>query len=208
MATFPANKIEIQLFDPNSRPLVRLFRHDGMDWNPPDPKYRQLRVDPPDGFKHRFAVLYTGDSLASVAMECRVLQAAGHDDSFKWSRDLAGQYRVVRYAFSEPAIFIPIDGNNRDALGLSWRGGRLNNSYEPFQKVALELHERFGKIVHGLTWQSFHRQQLGRVFAIWHEHKASIGLNIVSPKPYSRLLDDVEWSDFLKDNPDIEEIDK
>ncbi|UUF03352.1 RES domain-containing protein [Xanthomonas hortorum] len=196
------------MLDPNSRPLVRLFRYDGMEWDPPDVKFRKLRVDPPDGFKDQFAVLYTADTLPAVAMECRVLQVSALDDSFKWSKDLAEQYSVVRYAFSEPALFIPIDGNNRDLLGLSWRGGKLDHTYLPFQKAALELHQRFGKIIHGLSWQSYHRHQLGRVYAIWHEHKSTIDLSITSSKPYSKLIDDSEWSDFLNENPGIEQIDK
>ncbi|WP_185826404.1 RES domain-containing protein [Xanthomonas sp. SI] len=206
--TFSADEIQIHLLDPNSRPLVRLFRYDGMDWDPPDVKFRKLRVDPPDGFKDQFAVLYTADTLPAVAMECRVLQVNAQDDSFKWSKDLAEQYSVVRYEFSEPALFIPIDGDNRDLLGLSWSGGKLDSTYLPFQNAALELHRRFGKIIHGLSWQSYHRHQLGRVYAIWHEHKVSIKLERTSSRPYSKLINDPEWIDFLRKNPAIEKIDR
>jgi hypothetical protein len=45
--------------------------------------------------------------------------------------------------------------------------GREFAGYEPYQAVALELFERFGAIVHGLSWESFHRNQLGRVYAIF-----------------------------------------
>jgi len=85
-------------------------------------------------------------------------------------------------------------------------GPRTFNSYVPFQEVALELFERFGTVVHGLSWASFHRNQLGRVYAIWHHHKATLQLAITTSKPYTSLADDPDWLRFLAANPDVERI--
>lgn len=78
-------------------------------------------------------------------------------------------------------------------------------SYDAYQRAGLELFERFGGVVHGLTWQSFHRHQLGRVYAIWHHRKAAAG--VVKPSgAYPKLPDDADWAAFLSKNPQIEAI--
>ena len=78
-----ARELELELLDPGSETLVRLFRHPGGEWEEPPPAFRNLRVDPPAGHKDAFAVLYTGDNLAAVAAECLVLQA-GDGDHYTW----------------------------------------------------------------------------------------------------------------------------
>ena len=70
-ATYPANGLDLEMIDPNSVPLVRLYRHDDADWKEPEPKYRNARVDPPDGHKDAFAVLYMADNIQAAAAECR-----------------------------------------------------------------------------------------------------------------------------------------
>lgn len=202
-ATVDALSLELELLDPNSLRLVRLFRHPGGHWEPPDEKYRNLRVDPPHGHKAAYAVLYTGSTLPAMAMECRVLRADDRD-RYTWDMDLAGQYQLVRYAYSAPALFIPIDGRNRPLLGLSG-AQRKFAGYEPYQEAAAELLRRFGQLAHGLSWESFHRNQPGRVYAIWHHHKSTIELE-PAPPPYPRLVDDGEWKSFLAENPDIEAV--
>ena len=201
---FSADDIELELLDPGQYELVRLFQYPGMEWNPPETKYRKLRVDPPDGKKDQFAVLYTGNTLTAVAAECRVLQCDAQD-KYTWSRDVARKYKVARYNYTKPALFLPIDGHNRKVLGLE--GSKIAFAgYAPFQEAAMELYERFGRVVHGLSWESFHRNQLGRVFALWHEHKTTIGLEIVSTVPYGTLDEDPEWLDFLSAHPEVDEI--
>ena len=87
------------------------------------------------------------------------------------------------------------------------RGGqRKFAGYEPYQAVAYELFRRYGKVLHGLSWESFHRNQPGRVYALWHHHKATIGLGITSHEPYERLVDDAEWNEFLFSSPEIEAL--
>ncbi|MBN3850079.1 MULTISPECIES: hypothetical protein [Burkholderiaceae] len=76
---FRGRDLELELLDANSEPLVRLFAHPGGDWDPPEEKYRNLRVDPPAGHKDAFAVLYTGNTLATVAIECHILAADAAD---------------------------------------------------------------------------------------------------------------------------------
>ena len=198
-----ARNLELELLDPGAVTLVRLFRHPGGEWQPPDDKYRNLRIDPPDGHKSEYAVLYTGSTLPAVAMECHILRADEHD-RYTWAVDLARQYKVVRYAYSAPALFIPIDGRNRQLLGLSG-GQRKFKGYSPYQEAALDLFGRFGKLIHGLSWESFHRGQPGRVYAIWHHRKAAMALKEPTP-PYGSLEKDNEWVAFLAEYPDIESI--
>jgi hypothetical protein len=205
---FKASDLALELLDPGSLILLRLFRParqaDG-DWEPPDPKYRNQRVDPPAGQRDRYAVLYTADSLPCVAAECRILRVDPSDDDWTWRRDLAQQYQVVRYAFAAPAVVLPIDHPNARPLGLAG-GDKTFNRYAPFQEVALAVFERYGSVLHGLSWSSFHRNQLGRVYAIWHHHKATLQLSIAAPKPYPSLAEDPDWLRFLAANPDIEPI--
>lgn len=197
--------LEINLIDPQSA-WVRLFRHDGGEWSPPEEKYRNARVDPPDGHKNAFAVLYLAAALPTVAVECGIM----FEDElrrYRWSRDRAKQYWVVRYATQAPALFISLDGRNRTKLGLD--GARVAfNGYAPFQAVALELFSRFGSIVHGMCWDSFHRNQPGRVYALWHHHKSTVDLKIVSSTPFEKLDADDEWLSFLNAKPQIEELDR
>ncbi|MBL8474001.1 MAG: RES domain-containing protein [Rhodocyclaceae bacterium] len=200
-ATIDARDLKLELLDPNAIRLVRLFRHPGGHWDPPDAKYRTLRVDPPDAHKPDFAVLYTASTLSAVAMECRILRA-DHLDRHTWDQDLAAQYRVARYTYLAPALFIPIDGENRRHLDLSGEQRKFAG-YAPYQKAAWALFERFGQLAHGLSWESFHRNQPGRVYAIWHHRKAAMAL-AVDAGPYHPLAGDAEWLRFLASNPDIE----
>ncbi len=135
-------------------------------------------------------------------MECRILRA-DWQDSLTWNRTLAAQYRVARYTFSQPAIFVPIDGGNRRLLGLD-PGQRKLGSKVPFQEMALALYERFGRVVHGLSWESEHRNQPARIYALWHRHKPTIGLSTVpAGRTYALLPDDTAWQNFLRDNPEV-----
>lgn len=203
-ASVDARSLELELIDPGSVRLVRLYRSPGGHWDPPDEKYRNLRVDPPTGHKAAYAVLYTGSALPVVAMECRVLRTDDRD-RYTWDTGRADQYRIVRYTCSAPALFVPIDGRNRPLLGLS-AGQRRFAGYAPYQEAALELFRRFGQVAHGLSWESFHRGQPGRVYAIWHHHKPTVRLQ-PDPAPHAKLVDDDEWKAFLADNPDIEAMD-
>jgi len=69
-----------------------------------------------------------------------------------------------------------------------------------------DLFLRFGKVVHGLSWESFHRGQPGRVYAIWHHQKAAIALE-AAKSAYGSLEEDDEWVAFLAEYPDIERMD-
>jgi hypothetical protein len=204
--TFAGPSVQLELLDPRSVTLARLFRHPGGQWDPPPEQHRTLRVDPPPGHQADYAVLYLGETLPTIAMECRVLSVDDRD-RYTWKKDLARQYQVVRYAFELPALFLPIDGvANRAALGLEGSKRRFLG-YDPYRGVALEVFKRYGNIIHGLSWESFHRNQPGRVYALWHHHKATIGLKIVSAgENFPRLIDDEEWAAFLADYPEIEAI--
>lgn len=210
-ASFRGRDLALDLLDPDSEHLVRLFSRAGGEWKPPKPEERKARVDPPSGHKRAFAVLYLGNTLPTVAIECGILHA-DHADRYTWSTDRAKRYRVARYAFSKPGLFVPIDGPNRRILGLEG-SQRSFGSYAPYQSVALELFERYGKVVHGLSWESFHRNQPGRVYALWHHHKRTIGLRLFdspssgSDPRFPRLFDDREWSAFLTANSQVEAID-
>jgi hypothetical protein len=203
-ATFAARDLDLELLDPLKDPLVRLFRHGDGDWEPAPAKYRNLRVDPPAGNKDKYAVLYMANALPAVAMECRILNVSAADE-WTWIRKTADEYKAVRYVTDKPSLFLPIDGRNREKLGLTGKQRKFFG-YEPYQQVAYELFVRFGELIHGLSWESFHRNQAGRVYALWHAHKATVGLRIVSPDPYSELSTDTEWQCFIKENPEIIEI--
>lgn len=201
-ATFEGAQLQLDLVDPASIELVRLFRHAGGHWEPPPPAYRNLRVDATPGKQDEYAVLYTADCIEAAAIECRILQCDTRD---RYAYDIARtqEYSVVRYRMNKPSIFIPIDGDNKTVLGL--RG--LDPDYQRHRAVAYELFTRFGRVggvVHGLSWESYHRNQPGRVCALWHHHKDSVGLEITSPTPYEKLAEDAKWRALLAANPGFE----
>ena len=211
VAPIPARTVSgadlaLELLDPGSVPLFRLFRFPNADWEETPPEYRNERTDPPADHKRDFAVLYLGNTLPGVAMECRVLKI-DYEDNLTWYPALAAQYQVARYAFDKPAVFLPIDGPNRRRLGLDGAHRRLA-SKEPFQQAALALFERYHTVVHGLSWESMHRNQPSRIYALWHEHKVTIGLSTVpADRRYALLPDDAAWKVFLRENPDVGSFD-
>src|SRR5690606_29763258 len=106
--------------------------------------------------------------------------------------------------FSAPALFIPIDHNDERLELAAYQ--RAFTGYAPYQVAASKLFAKFGMLAHGLSWKSFHRNQPGRVYALWHHHKSTIKLEITSPVPYTRLPEDHEWKQFLAQNPAIEAV--
>ena len=202
---FGGQDLQLELLDPGCTELVRLFRHPGGEWEPPPEQFRNLRVDPPEGHKGDYAILYTATTVATAAVECRILQCDTHD-RYTWAADRAAGYRVARYGFSAPALFVPIDRPNSRVLGLEGSQRKIGGGYGQFQDVAHQLFKRYGKVVHGLSWASFHRDQPGRVYAVWHHHKTTIDLTLMAAAPYVLLVDDDDWNQYLKANPQLEEL--
>lgn len=206
-STFSGSDLALEVLEPGSQTLFRLNRHPGGDWEPPPPEYRTQRADPPDGHKDRYAVLYVADSLECVAMECRLLveDAKGQ---WTWQRDKSAAYDLVRYSVHAPGVFVRLDSDDRKRLGLPSPGARFGepNIYKDSQELCLEIYERFGKVTHGVTWQSFHRHQPGRVYAIWHDRKDQLGLVRDPAPPYRKLPDDPQWQEFLDTHNGIQAI--
>lgn len=203
--TFRGRDLQLELLDPGSVPLFRLFWRPKGEWAAPPAARRTLRVDPPPGHQSEFAILYTADSLPGVAAECRVLSIDPHD-RYSVNRATASTYQVARYAFDAPALFIPIDGRNTHTFDLTASSRRFDgDAYLPYQEVSLELFHRFGGLAHGLSWTSFHRNQLGRVYAIWHHRKSALRLSRPAA-PFNKLDTDPEWVAFLATWPTIDLI--
>lgn len=200
-AVFQGAQLQVDLLDPGAVTAVRLFRHAGGDWEEPAVEYRNQRVDPPAGHESAYAVLYTAESITAAAIECRILHPDIRD-RYTYDQERTTQYAVVRYEMRAPALFIPLDGENKGVLGL--RG--LDPRYERHRAAAYELFQRYGGVVHGLSWESYQRNQPGRVYALWHHHKTTVGLAISSTKPYRKLAEDPEWLQLLKDNPEFEPL--
>lgn len=217
LPSFTARDVRLELLDAGAFPLVRLYKHAragaaGGEWEPSPPAYRKLRVDPPPGHESEFAVLYTSDTLPCVAAECRVLQYNPQEDSFQVARALLREYRVARYTFDGPGLFVNIDAAEAEALGLQPRalgpGVSLRKPYERYQAVALALFHRFGELAHGVSWQSMHRNQLGRVYAIWHHRKAHLQLVHDVAGSGATLGDDLAWKAFEAENPGLPDVEK
>jgi hypothetical protein len=117
----------------------------------------------------------------------------------KWTLNLdrEADNKLTRYTFSNAGCFIKLDGDNRRRLGIA--DYQSFGGYDAYQQVSLELFKRYGQTVHGLSWESFHRHQLGRVYAIWHHRKADLGLTYCAPVP---LADDPQWKSLLARIPD------
>ena len=170
---------------------------------PPPPMYRNLRVDPPELHKADYAVLYLGSRLPCVAVECGVLAAHG-TGVFSYHEDKAKAYQVARYTFDKPAIFLPIDDiHNHDVLMADdVLDSAFEGDYDPYQALGLDLFQRYGQVIHGLSWASYHRGKTGRVFALWHHHKATIGLGVTTTS-FNALSADPEFEGFLAKHPTL-----
>jgi hypothetical protein len=182
--------LETEWIDPGKVTLVRLSRYPDGEWKPPPPRYRTLRVDPPAGHKNRYAVLYTATTLVCIGLECHVL-AVDYHDAWTLHTTREAEHRLARYSFAKAGLFIPIDGPRNQRLLF---GEPPLSGYGPYQAVGLELYERFGHVAHGLSWASFHRHQLGRVYAIWHRRKADLGLAVRSTV---ELRSDLAWQGLV-----------
>jgi hypothetical protein len=185
---------------PPGAKLCRLYKRPGGDWDPPDPKYRNLRVDPPGHDKSAYAVLYTAENLDTIGQECHILSV---DQANTWTvnRTLEGANRVVRYETGAAGIFIPVDGHNATIFGLDKVPATAG--YKPYQDIALLLFERFGHFCHGLSWRSFHRHQNGLVYAIWHSRKSALNLRFESN---DQLATDQAWKDLLASIAGLREV--
>lgn len=194
--TYSAGDLQLEMREPGDLSLVRLFRRTGGEWDEPPAAFRTMRYDPPAGYKNDYSLLYTGEHVEAIAMECDILAV---DRAGAWTYDEAKAKAswVARYQFTNPAIFIPMDVN-RHRFNIDRRP--FVPGYGPFQEAAHELWRRFGATVHGLSWWSMHRHQPGRVYALWHHHKATLGL--VKPTgPFNKLHEDADWKAFLAANP-------
>lgn len=196
---FRGQELQLELLDAGTVTLLRSYQHPNADWEPPPVEFRTNRVDPPPGHGESFAVMYTSTNIQSSAMEVRALFWDADDDRFYWDEDAASKFHVVRFSPGRPAIFIPIDGRNRAAFCLQ---GKLEPSYESTRWIALELYRRYGHLVHGVSYESFHRHQLGRVYAIWHSRKDDLDLSASAERPL--LTEDAEFLAFLAAHPFID----
>lgn len=203
MRPFFGKELALELLDPGSVGLVRLFRRPGAHWEPPPPEFRVQRCDPPPEHKGDYALLYMCDSVQASAAECRILNV-DRRDRYSFDEALTESYQVVRYNYTGPALFIPMDADNRETMGLDV----FQIGYAHYQKAAHELWRRYRGVAHGLSWSSFHRNQPGRVYALWHEHKDSIGLAVDGPEPHTfhKLVEDPDWQAFLDRSPEVTEI--
>jgi RES domain len=197
---FEWEDLEPEVLDPRAVTLLRLFKHPGGEWRPPPPEFRNLRVDPPVGHKSRYAVLYTSPMLETIAQECQVLAV---DSGERWTvnRTRELELRIARYSFRHACVFVRLDGRNASLLGvhdLPATGG-----YGAYQELGLILHDRFAHFAHGISWRSYHRHQNGRVYALWHSRKRSIGLKVTS---VGELRQDAEWVALKAHIPGVIEL--
>ena len=198
---FNGRELDLELIDPGSVSLIRAYDHPEADWNPPPASFRNNHVDPPVGHDDEFAVLYTASNIQSCATEVRALCWDCWTNQVFWKPSAATQFRVVRFDMGRPGLFIPIDGLNRHVLGLE---GKFEPGYGSSRRMALELFRRYGHLVHGLSYESFHRFQPGRVYAIWHSRKEHMQLQASPERP--QLRDDVEFQAFLDAHPFIQPL--
>lgn len=197
---FTDGDIDVEVRGADAAPLIRLFRHPGAAYDLPHEDYRNGRFDPPPGDKNLFATLYTADNIAAAAMECRVLQANSRDE-YSYTLKRAGSYKVVRFKYSAPALFIRLDRDIMRKLGIP----PFTMDYLPFQRAAKALFERYGNTVHGLSWESYHRGQPGRNYGFWHHRKGAITLETLQQETdCPQLLKDDDWLQLLRDYPAIE----
>lgn len=185
----------IEVRSPDKPPLVRLFRWEGSAFGVPAPEHRIGRFDPPPGHRDVFAVLYTAEHVETAAIECRVL-ASDANDQYTYSYKTP-QHRVVRLKYTKPALFIRVDSPSAKKWGI----GRFKPTYEQYQGLALTLYERYGTVIHGLSWQSYHRGGPGRNYGFWHSQKSDAGLEILQPEEQCPFLhEDPEWLAFLNEH--------
>jgi hypothetical protein len=201
LPSYSAVDLDVEMIDAGGLQLARLVGHPNGEWKPPPAIYRNLRVDPPAGSKSKYAVLYTGSNLLTSAMECHVLSLSSFG-VWTLNEKSEARYHVARYTTGKPGLFIPLDGRNRRTLGLANLPAEELGGYKAHQQVGLSLFTRYGKVAHGLCWESFHRNEPGRVYAIWHSRKKSLGLTLQAGALVV-LKADAEWRTGLSEIPDL-----
>jgi hypothetical protein len=189
--SFKASDLHVELRDPGLT-LVRLSARPEGHWKPPPARFRDLRVDPPAGHKSAYAVLYTANSAFVIGQECKVVTDMA-DGRWMLNLDREARNRIGRYVTTKAGCFIPIDGPNREKL-FADTSAVLPGSYEATQAIGLELFRRFAGVAHGLCWESFHRHQTGRVYAVWHNRKTALGILAPTAQP---LQSDGEWRGII-----------
>lgn len=196
---FKGHHLQLELVDPGSVRLIRAYEHPMGDWHPAPVEFRRNHVDPPPGYGDAFAMLCTASNIQAAATEVRAMWWDPRLGRSFWCPKAAAAHRVARFELESPGLFIPIDGPNRMVFGLQ---GRYDPSYETSRWVALALFRRYGHLAHGLSYESFHRFQPGRVYAIWHSRKE--GLLLRSKDGHPAVIDDPEWRAFLGAHPEVE----
>lgn len=193
---FKGWQLEAEILDPGELPLLRGFQRTGGEWQPPPPEFRNSRVDPPPGYKSEYAVLYTATEIQCVAAETRILR--DDREGVVWLPEVAQAFRIATFRLGRAGLFIPLDGRNRKVFKLR---GECGSDHQAYQWLALELHRRYGHLAHGLSWESFHRNQPGRCYGIWHSRKDDLALGVEDERP--RFSEDPRWAAFLSAHPFI-----
>nr|WP_297531534.1 RES domain-containing protein [uncultured Roseateles sp.] len=193
---FKGWQLDTELIDAGSIDLLRGFSRPGAEWEPPPSEFRNGRIDPPPGHKSEYAVLYTATEIQCVAAEMRVLENVRRDHV--WSVDKSKEVRVATFAVGRASLFIPLDGLNRTIFGVR---GECDSDYHAYQWLGLQLFRRYGHLANGLSWESFHGEQPGRCYAIWHSRKAS--MELATGRDFPTLHDHPRWRAFLAACPFI-----
>ncbi|ANH67197.1 RES domain-containing protein [Mitsuaria sp. 7] len=192
LPTFQGWQLDAELFDAGSIELMRGFVRPGGAWTPAPPEFRNGRVDPPPGHKSEYSVLYTATDIQCVAAEMRVLESSGRGR--RWFPERAKAVQVASFITRRAALFIPLDGRNRTAFGVR---GNCDVKYRDYQWLGLELFRRYGHLANGLSWESFHGDQPGRCYAIWHSRKDDMEITV--NEAFQCLHDHAGWNAFLSD---------
>lgn len=162
--------------------LQRLWRWPDGDWNAAPPANRNGRVDPPEGMRDRFGVLYLADTVITAAFETRVLAYSKREDGneeFDVVPDrpnaagvMPPPLMVAIHKTCMPVAFVDLEGPHiNEVFGVVLKGPLV--SFTKWRELSLAVYEFLEKSpnpampIVGVTYETQQNGSNGRNYAVF-----------------------------------------
>lgn len=187
--------------------LERLWRYPDGDWNAAPPANRTGRVDPPEGMRDRFGVLYLADAVITAAFETRVIafsKKADGNEEFDVVPDRPNKagvmpppLMVATHKTLAPVAFVDLEGDHiPDIFGIMLKGPLV--SFEKWRELSLAVYEFLEKKPNpamplvGVTYETQQNGSNGRNYAVFDNYRdVALVRGASAALDYDRLRKDV-----------------
>ena len=170
--------------------LVRLFRRPGGDWDVAPPEHRTGRVDPPDGRKDVFGMLYLCEHIETSAFEVRIWRnvhdsngeriQAIEDSPDPTTQVMPAPLQQVEHRLKHACLFVDLDPletwrefDMRPSGPIDTNARWQSITLKVFEATQQHQGELFAPVV-GVSYTSQHRRSAGRNFALFESFRDQI----------------------------------